>query len=1175
MDVQKRAEGRHPDDVVITVDVPTTSSSAAHGDDKDLPWIFLNHSGHQKAELVEPLYYALHHTGHRPFFDLDCIDSLPSGHSYPTRIFQACLACKMGVVVLSEDYVQSLWPMLELQYLLRGRPERPIYPLFYKLKPSDLTTPANLERWKKCWAKNAHHWQKSVKRLQEDIISSCSGSRGLQINLDLESWPANLGKLNYRSGDVDAQMLSCSEKSAYRSSREYIDAIVENICAQLPPPSKYSLKKGIKGKERMCEMIHQVFTRKGSKGEDEVIAIGVHGIGGSGKTSLCKMMANFYGNEFPGRSLYLELPTPGDKAIDSDKKMLLRNINDILPAFTSATSTRRGPKVSSIDEAMNALKEGLQRHKAFLAIDNVWDNSLSESDQYPSFEYAQQIIDMKCMPGTKIMVTSRSKQVVSFLLQSRAQSMEVGGSIEGTSRTTSSNNVVHIPSLTEEEAMQALRYYCCDSSFIIPDEDLRKIALNSCFFEEQCHPLCLKLQGAALRQVLRQDPAKFNSQEWVTDPKSNIYSEGAVLKVVEKSLDAVPSSLLNLFIDLATFKSDDFTTWIRYPPWTFVRLHYDDYTEDRMHDEVLRLEYHGLLELVHYDDDEYGMQPRLVIHDLLKRVAKSRVALPNHVDALVNSAIIHYKDFPHRTTDELLTKKHVTLVLEEEALFETFSGLAQVRYLSLVIRYRLSSVSWPWEQRGLQLGINMKALRVLELKHLKEIKEITGWEGTPNLVWLILESLEGLRSLGPYVLGRCQLTRLEKLSLQACPNLEVQSVVGYTGRSTCIVEAGHPLPQLQELSVYDNLHLAEVGPLPDACPALTKLQLRKCPELKHVPNLNTLSRLLTLDLWDCKGLRTVEGSFSSLTALRQLILCGCGNLESIPDLDNLRNVVGIDTCGCSSLTYLTRAEQQLEVMEDQESGFVLPFLGRRNRHNLEDSPFVHLQDLRLELAACKSGNVNRCLDVSGLPLLKGLDLKGLAGVRKLTLSSTLHNLRWLSLTNFSSLEEISGLLSQVPRIEIKECPLLVLVKIVNVDGKNSLNLSECTSLSDVSTVAYNLVLSGCTSFTDVSAVAILTDLETLDLSGCTSLTDVSALATLTNLQTLYLSGCTSLTDVSALATLTNLEALDLSGCTSLTDVWALATLTNLEAFDLSGCTSLTDVSADLATLSNLRSTLDW
>ncbi|RTK98689.1 MAG: hypothetical protein EKK65_10495, partial [Lysobacterales bacterium] len=65
-------------------------------------------------------------------------------------------------------------------------------------------------------------------------------------------------------------------------------------------------------------------------------------------------------------------------------------------------------------------------------------------------------------------------------------------------------------------------------------------------------------------------------------------------------------------------------------------------------------------------------------------------------------------------------------------------------------------------------------------------------------------------------------------------------------------------------------------------------------------------------------------------------------------------------------------------------------------------------------------------------------------------------------------------------------------------------------------------------------LARLTGLQSLDLSECESLTDVSVLAGLTGLQSLDLSWCPSLTDVSVLAGLTGLQSLDLSWCPSLT-----------------------------------------
>lgn len=48
------------------------------------------------------------------------------------------------------------------------------------------------------------------------------------------------------------------------------------------------------------------------------------GMGGLGKTTLCKHMVNFYGKEFPGRSCLLELPT------EEDEKTLMEAMKEVL-----------------------------------------------------------------------------------------------------------------------------------------------------------------------------------------------------------------------------------------------------------------------------------------------------------------------------------------------------------------------------------------------------------------------------------------------------------------------------------------------------------------------------------------------------------------------------------------------------------------------------------------------------------------------------------------------------------------------------------------------------------------------------------------------------------------------------------------------------------------------------
>lgn len=118
-----------------------TESSARACCSLDLPKplfrkrIFLSYSGHQR-QFVEQLFLDLKNAGYSPFFDQDAW-SLPKGDDFPRRILQAARECHVAVVVLSRDYLQSKWPMIELAAFVQAQrsvnPKLKILPLFYKL----------------------------------------------------------------------------------------------------------------------------------------------------------------------------------------------------------------------------------------------------------------------------------------------------------------------------------------------------------------------------------------------------------------------------------------------------------------------------------------------------------------------------------------------------------------------------------------------------------------------------------------------------------------------------------------------------------------------------------------------------------------------------------------------------------------------------------------------------------------------------------------------------------------------------------------------------------------------------------------------------------------------------------------------------------------------------------
>lgn len=75
--------------------------------------VFLSHSGKQKP-FVRKLHKLLKQHCFNPFFDQDS-DSLPKGKKFASLIIEAAKICQVAVVVFSEDYLSSKWPMIELE----------------------------------------------------------------------------------------------------------------------------------------------------------------------------------------------------------------------------------------------------------------------------------------------------------------------------------------------------------------------------------------------------------------------------------------------------------------------------------------------------------------------------------------------------------------------------------------------------------------------------------------------------------------------------------------------------------------------------------------------------------------------------------------------------------------------------------------------------------------------------------------------------------------------------------------------------------------------------------------------------------------------------------------------------------------------------------------------------
>ncbi|CAI0413035.1 unnamed protein product [Linum tenue] len=238
------------------------------------------------------------------------------------------------------------------------------------------------------------------------------------------------------------------------------------------------------------------------------------------------------------------------------------------------------------------------------------------------------------------------------------------------------------------------------------------------------------------------------------------------------------------------------------------------------------------------------------------------------------------------------------------------------------------------------------------------------------------------------------LENLTDLSIECCPILkEIHGLGGLKSlRTLSIVQTACNLDGLE------SLH------------ALTSLKLTGCDALERLPSMASLSKLLDLDISFCDSLTEIQGNvdgFESLYSLKSLTLRCCDALERLPSMGSLSNLLNLYISNCHGLTEI----QGLESME----GLV--------RLHLYD-----LASIRILPSLSKLGNLER-LTVKNAPNLQ--EIEGLGGLKSL---KELHLIRCTSLESVPA-DELYGL-ERLESLDIRGC--------TNLKNRSSLRKLEPT-----------------------------------------------------------------------------------------------------------------------------------
>ena len=185
--------------------------------------IFLSHSGQQKL-IVEDLFGQLRRIlRDRPestvFFDRSD-GSIDYGDNIFDNIAKGIKSCKVGVLVLSPNFLESKWPMIELEGLFeRTLEEDPIslYPIFYNTRDINNTLKSEdtiVEQWGETW-----------KTFKEDE------------EVDVQKWAQYVVQVKEMRGTI-LKPNETVEMEIYNIAMRVAAMLPESLCAPrpLPPP---------------------------------------------------------------------------------------------------------------------------------------------------------------------------------------------------------------------------------------------------------------------------------------------------------------------------------------------------------------------------------------------------------------------------------------------------------------------------------------------------------------------------------------------------------------------------------------------------------------------------------------------------------------------------------------------------------------------------------------------------------------------------------------------------------------------------------------------------------------------------------------------------------------------------------------------------------------------------
>nr|XP_023891567.1 TMV resistance protein N-like [Quercus suber] len=333
----------------------TSSSSSTRQWSHD---IFLSFRGEDtRYGFTGHLYTTLRNYGLNTFFDTN----LERGEEISKELLKIIEMSMISIVVLSENYASSTWCLDELVKILECRKTGQIwkvYPIFYKVTPSEV-------------------------RKKEGTFGTALDNHEKKFKDDMEKvkrWRAaltevaNLSGREYKNGEYES---------------EFIKIIIEEISSIIPIHMKLPELVGVNYRVDAIKLLLDMES-------NGVFMVGIHGLGGVGKTTISMAVYNRIVDRFEG-SCFLENVTEKSKTAAGIIQLQETLLSKILGSIV---------KVNSVCEGITMIQKRLCNKKVLLILDDV--------DQSKEIENLLGYCNWLAS-GSRVIITTRDKQVLAIL----------------------------------------------------------------------------------------------------------------------------------------------------------------------------------------------------------------------------------------------------------------------------------------------------------------------------------------------------------------------------------------------------------------------------------------------------------------------------------------------------------------------------------------------------------------------------------------------------------------------------------------------------------------------------------------------------------------------------------------------------------------------------------------